>query len=289
MDAFYVTLPSSSSMKLYPGNTLSLYKTELQSPIELPDYEYEAGLCEMHIHASSVHVQESDAIIKLVRKYPRTDTPKRNVDFSVLGKDVFDALFDRPHVYFTFSIRSGYYNSIKELTAEINKGLYECVEMRNTSFYIIDGESGAKKLAYKIDYPDIENRLENVKFTFSEQLMRILCLPSKVVRGMYFDPPKPVYNNLNVHIPRMAYIYSDVVEMQYVGDTKSRLLRIVRLDPDPSTGDVDFSLILDRIHYIPVSKNVISNIRIDIRSVEGYKYPFGFGTLNVKLHLRRRL
>lgn len=44
--SFYVNLPSNSSLKYYPDNTLQSYKTKLEMPLKF-DCNYEVGLCEI--------------------------------------------------------------------------------------------------------------------------------------------------------------------------------------------------------------------------------------------------
>ena len=46
MRAFYVTLPSNSSMNIFPSNTLTNYVTQLPNSIYL-DGEWEVGLAEI--------------------------------------------------------------------------------------------------------------------------------------------------------------------------------------------------------------------------------------------------
>ena len=43
---FYITLPSDSSMKYYPDNTVAKFVTKLPEPIKL-EGEYEVGLAEI--------------------------------------------------------------------------------------------------------------------------------------------------------------------------------------------------------------------------------------------------
>ena len=46
MNTFYITLPSNSSKKLFPGNTAANYKTQLTHPIDLTG-DWEVGLAEI--------------------------------------------------------------------------------------------------------------------------------------------------------------------------------------------------------------------------------------------------
>ena len=46
MSHFYLTLPSNSSLNIYPDNTVAKYTTQLRKRIEL-DGDWEVGLMEM--------------------------------------------------------------------------------------------------------------------------------------------------------------------------------------------------------------------------------------------------
>ena len=83
------------------------------------------------------------------------------------------------------------------------------------------------------------------------------------------------------------YIYSDIVEYQFVGNEQAPLLRIV------STGEANSNLnftskIFDSPHYIPVARNNIDTIDIDIRNHLGDPIYFTSGEVVVKLHFKRK-
>lgn len=83
------------------------------------------------------------------------------------------------------------------------------------------------------------------------------------------------------------YIHSDIVEYQFVGNEQAPLLRIV------STGEANSNLnftskIFDYPHYIPVARNNIDTIDIDIRNHLGDPIYFTSGEVVVKLHFKRK-
>ena len=57
MNNFYLTLPSNSSMELYPDNTLAHYVTKLPQRIEL-DGQWEVGLVEIQYPHSWYNIPE---------------------------------------------------------------------------------------------------------------------------------------------------------------------------------------------------------------------------------------
>ena len=83
------------------------------------------------------------------------------------------------------------------------------------------------------------------------------------------------------------YNYSDIVDYQIVGDEQTPLLRIVPTG-SVSKGVNSNSKIFDSPHYIPVSRNIIDTIKIDIRNHFGEPILFTTAEVVVKLHFKRK-
>ena len=83
------------------------------------------------------------------------------------------------------------------------------------------------------------------------------------------------------------YIYTDIIEYQIVGNEQSPLLRIMHTD-DEKKGLNFASKIFDSPHYIPVSRNNIDVIEIEIRNNLGSLVYFTKGEVVVKLHFKRK-
>lgn len=71
---FYVTLPSNSSLELYPDNTLAQYTTQLPEPIVLSNGEWETALAEIMYPPVFNNITEGDAWYELVAFRRITDT-----------------------------------------------------------------------------------------------------------------------------------------------------------------------------------------------------------------------
>src|SRR5678815_3620515 len=80
--------------------------------------------------------------------------------------------------------------------------------------------------------------------------------------------------------PGLAYIYTDLVSHQYVGNVTAPLLRVVHLTAKVVT--------FPNVHYLPLSKSEICSIRIYIKDVEGKAFRFTPGSLICKMHVRRK-
>ena len=84
---------------------------------------------------------------------------------------------------------------------------------------------------------------------------------------------------------KSLYVYCDLVEPQYVGDSLSPLLRIAKVEG--SHGDL-VSQSFNNPHYIPVGKRSFDTVEIDIRDDTGGKIPFQSGKSVITLHFRQK-
>lgn len=60
-DHFHISLPSNSSMSLYPGNTISQYTTQLQNEIRL-EGSWEVGLAEIIVPNDFLDFEEKESV-----------------------------------------------------------------------------------------------------------------------------------------------------------------------------------------------------------------------------------
>ena len=148
-----------------------------------------------------------------------------------------------------------------------------------------------------IDYLEITQKIylflpENCVFTFNDGVhetfgfadAQYVGAPKK--KPVVFKSNNPMKQNLS-EISNF-YIYSDIVEYQVVGDEQAMLLRIVPI------GELSKSLnftskIFDSPHYIPVARNNLDTIEIDIRNHLGQPILFTSGEVVVKLHFKRKV
>ena len=101
-------------------------------------------------------------------------------------------------------------------------------------------------------------------FTFTRE--RVAPYPMDIKAGFY-------------HL----YCYSDVVRHQLVGDTYAPLLRIA--DVRGTFGDI-ITQYFNLAYYMPVVKNHIESIHIEIKNDQNKPVNFVFGKTIVKLHFR---
>ena len=128
---------------------------------------------------------------------------------------------------------------------------------------------------------------ENVIFTFFDDVHETFGFSETqylLIRVTY-KSSKPLRTNLS-DISNF-YVYSDIVEYQFVGNEQAPLLRII------PTGDLVKGLnftskIFDSPHYIPVARINLDMIETDIRNHLGLPIYFTSGEVVVKLHFRRK-
>ena len=108
------------------------------------------------------------------------------------------------------------------------------------------------------------------------------------------DPLDTVYISLNVinlncNIPPLAYIYSDIIAWQHVGDVHAPLLRTVPIK-NYLSNEGTISLIFADQHFGHLTTRTFHTIAINICTPTGEPVPFhrGSGVTVVKLHFRRR-
>ncbi len=103
-----------------------------------------------------------------------------------------------------------------------------------------------------------------------------------------------VINNTLVTSPHFAlvvdaisslYVYTDIIDSQYVGDVKVPLLRIVGVEGQHGHF---ITKTFDRPQYLPVCRQTLDAIEIDIKDDTGKHISFEYGKVVVKLHFRKQ-
>ena len=251
---FYLTLPSNASQDVYGNNTISNYRTKLAKPIILKE-PYEVGLIEL--------------------QYPRTwytftDRVDGEITFIDTGGNTAEV-----------TLVPGVYVDIRSIVTEINN--------------LLPLQTLTKKIT--LMYNVITNRAffmnaEGLIVTFKGRLAIILgfkpgkpfSIPSLKHSKKYAPHPADIYGGYyNI------YIYTDIADYQLVGNSYVNLLRTINIADEKRTmPHVQY----DRPHYTPLSRSVIGDIEISLKTDQDLYVPFTYGKVIVKLHfrpLRRRL
>lgn len=183
-------------------------------------------------------------------------------------------------MFLTYSINvfipPGWYSDIKTVINEINKLLLSYTN--NINYLTLD----QKTMRIKVGQSTILK-----KISFHKRLaLQLGFEPSQeIVDGTI----SPHVVNINLGIPESFLIYCDIVDVQYFGDTMTKVLRVVNtLDKNLMFGETCYKE-FNSPHYINLNEKKIEKIKIDIRDVTGSYLPFKFGVLTVKLHFKKQL
>ena len=185
---------------------------------------------------------------------------------------------------FKLKIPTGNYMSpkylVEEMQASINK--FEKGILKHVNAYV------------SITYDALSQRL--IVSAQNERQVRII-FPNQFAHILGLDPTmngKPIGNeenmfkfNVNLHNNfRSLYVYSGIASFTFIGDTVAPLLRIVPFSHNSKTGYVykEFKT----LHYVSVSKSVVDQVHITIKTENGSVVPFITGKTILKLHFRRK-
>lgn len=269
-DEFYVTLPSDSSMKLFPDNKTTHFISQLPRNLTLQG-EWTVALVEI--------------------EYPQniqtfSDTPDaRNITFSRAGKWKY-----------TVTLPDKVWKDAKEIIAYLQANPefsnHFSISVSPTDIVTIQMNRPDDKPCVAGDSCVYEE--EDVYIiVMSKTLTKILGLPN-TIDGRYIL----IFNNnrtitgilpasLNRAIPNSLYIYTDICEPCIVGDVETPLLRVVPVDIKKYNYARTKSFNPPQPRYIPLIRNSFQTIEIDIRDNLSDRIPFESGTLIVTLHFKR--
>ena len=104
-----------------------------------------------------------------------------------------------------------------------------------------------------------------------------------LLNGEKWKSFRPVELHASFHT---LYLYTNIVQHSFVGDSFSQLLRQIEIPQNSRWGE-QIVLKYDEPHYIPLCTNIIEIIEIDFKNELGHTLPFEFGRTIVKLHLVR--
>lgn len=241
--SIYVTLPSSSSLKHFPNNTVTHYVTKLAKPLEFQGL-WEVALVEITYPHTWSNVRAGENTLWVGKNggemFPVIVPPGRYVTRKHLIQTVAEEVFkkSKQNIWVDFSTEAQ--NSI--------------ISVKSGALMRLKG-----KLAWQLG------------FTRDTDITTDVSSPNLINPDAGFET---------------LYVYSDIVEMQLVGDVQAPLLRTVNITEEERALTVCKSF--SNPHYLPVTRSHLDTIEIDIRDDAGKKVPFEFGKSIVKLHFRQR-
>lgn len=265
-----MTLPSNSSMAFHPNNTVAKFTTALPQTIELTG-DWEVALSEICIPANWYNITSTDHW------------------FKVNGH--------------RFVLPDRFHTSVKSLLDTMVEMIKTKEELSNVELRIFRQPPGDEKVfeivsenKFIIFYVKEISRVvitlpPSMRVTLSPALADILGYSADVLGQYYYLSEGPNVMYLQAHKEAslrqnllLAYVYCDLIEPTFVGDTKVQLLRTVNVD----TGA---RVVVNHIYtspvYVPLQKKHFNSVEINIMTDTGEPVPFGSGKSVVVLHFRR--
>lgn len=300
MSAFYMTLPSNSSMNYYPENTLSNYVTKLPQLFDL-DGSWEVGLSEILFPISWPTVREDEVTLDLL-------VWKKNM----VGQ--FES-YDWVNV----SPPPGHYASPADLVKQINANIERVEYRKNLARFSFNEIS--KKITIRFDEKALQETMIDMSSSLAELLgfewetivspaaeerqpdddasrqrrqvvdeFRNYKLQSVEDSGKRLRPANALSYTAS-HVCDLnrgfysLYVYCSIVEPVVVGDVMAPLIRVVNIGGKEGTF---VSRIYQNIQYVPIQTRQFDTVEIDIRNDAGEKISFERGKVVTVLHFRRR-
>lgn len=276
MSHFYLTLPSNSSEKYYPDNTLTHFVTKLHNDVDLSG-DWEVALVDIMYPRNWYTI--NDQYCRITYKN---------------GTKCYDI---------NVPIPSGYYRDVPELVGAMKAAIdteFVKPQTKWTAASLQDFVANQRQpntelrideaLWPKINYNShcqkvILTLQPEMTMKISDQLSKILAIEST---KKFHSTEKNLKSTIRCDIDgglHAMYVYSDVLECVPVGDTMAPLLRIVEIKGQK--GEM-VHIQYDQPRYVPLRKKHFDSIEIDIRDDLGQNIPFDSGKLIVTLHFRKQ-
>ena len=272
-NSFYIELISNSQS--FYDNTLTNFKNKISLSKPL-NGEWEVALVEISYTKSWKNIV-NDSEIYL--------TNDRFDSFEYI--EISNTSIPGVHFFESGVLRSGYYDTPKALCDEIEKVMKNELNshVKDYPYFTFDNIT---KLIHLHPGHDQDNQML-VPFLYQEITEILGFSHYKIMDRIEFDhltfvTERPADITAGIHT---LYVYCDIVQPQYIGDTRVKLLRTVEVPSDRKFGDT-VVLNYSNPHYIPVLVNEFDSIQIHIKDDSGRDIPFMYGRTKLKLHFRKR-
>ena len=273
---FYLTLPSSTFNGLYSDNTLAKYTTPLKEFLDFTNDTYEVALVEISAHT-------------YIYNHKIGNRPVVSFRFSSSEKN---------SIFYDITIPAGFYKNAFSLLTAINESMTNHIMLNFLKIGVTDMITGQyhdiSEARSDTDYFMTVKTIDNSDFSL-DLFNRITGLQ---FYGICKDMFEKVYTDYSLYYmtsdnkltktlyknePQILYIYTDIIEHQFIGNSNSKLLRTIML---PEINNKCFHHEFLNPHYVRVESGVYKTINVYIRDATGKLASFADGELLVKLHFR---
>ncbi|CAB4044097.1 Hypothetical predicted protein, partial [Paramuricea clavata] len=173
--------------------------------------------------------------------------------------------------YQTVVLKETQYSSIEQLTKALNAGMSKETQTKVKFSY---NRSSRKVLV------DVKH---GTTVWFPGELATVLGFDQDTLIEKKTSSPYPA--DINGEFSSMMYVYTDIVDAQFVGDVKAPLLRIVYVEGEyGNTVQASFR----NLQYVPVKVNSFETIEVNIKNDQNENVSFEFGKSIETLHIRQK-
>ena len=289
LDNFYVTLPSSTNLDLYPQNAVTHYTTELSRPLDFDDHQYEVALVELHLRGVLLNLEKHSTLLHIIIQLTEEEYDNNFIIKQKLFHNIHDSnntveLYESQGEFLCripISLPSGSYNDINQVVDEMNNILNPKDDdllffyIEYTGYLQLKG-SLVDERSFSVIATDSFRNLMGLKNQKKNPIM--------TNKRNRFRVNTSKYSNFDFEGGEIL-IYSDIVEHNHIGNTMGQLLRVV--SPKYENLNLKSSLIFHSPHYVPVVSSRIITINLELRSLIGEYYPIESGHCIIKLHFRK--
>ena len=263
-----LTLPSNASMEYYPQNTLSNFTVKPSQPFNGEGYE--CALTEIMYPNRLFNIREdcNTVIIRRMRK-------KKGDYYSHKGKLI---------------IPPGYYNVEDLITAIDKSGLSKYVTRKNNEVLksvLITFDKVEKKVTVEAKH--------QYAIQFGCDIATVLGFPlaydaefgdkySKIIEGVQ----KGEFHATSSGGLNTLFVYTDIIQEQYVGGINAPLLRIINLDRRRND-EGNTSHTFDRLYFARLKSSHFDSVNIRIYDDMGKLVHFEYGKVIVNLEFRKSI
>jgi hypothetical protein len=293
--SFYITLPSSTQST----GTTSNFITDLACPITL-NQRYKVALVELlynhswKINLGNLHIYTQNDRLLI---YELSNIP-------IFLEDSFtiSALIDKLNIEIKNSIIKLFYNKRYEERQDALQKQQANVPSYPLSNYDspvknLELIEEIKKTNEYINAPNFKLEEKKLIFYFRSSPIKKIVLEGRILTELGYDETialiepsnetlnleRPIDQTKKIKIIGPIYIYApDLIEYQFVGNTRAPLLRTAVVEPTPD--DKIIWINFDRPHYVDVKENVITKIKIIIKDEYDDEIAFDYSSLTLKLH-----
>lgn len=293
-DHFFIMLPSNASMNLYPDNKTSKFKINLPNTLNLDMAKWEVGLSEFQFQHSWYNVREGRN--KVVKQFLKLNTKEMNRLFQISHLPAADKKGEKektrkrtaPSAEKLIDVSMQYSRDIV-----IPPGHYSSVNEIIKQLILNDSTKAWRKIDYTYD------TLSGRSAVILPKRCRLNLNGSDVERCLGFNENTVLENKGNKKLTlssfslastenmyKAIYVYTDIIENQFVGDVRVPLLRVVPVTSQ--YGDI-CCIKYDKPYFIPLSRSNIQTIEVNLMDDTGNLISFEAGKSIITLQFRRKV